>query len=108
MTPECAAYVIQYLEENDNVRRFFRMTWGADELVFQTILLNSPLKSKLVNDHLRYIKFKKKASSPEILTIADKDTLINSDKFYARKFDAGVDDKILDLLDEVVELEPKV
>jgi hypothetical protein len=108
ITPECAAYVIQYLEKNDKVRRFFRMTWAADELVFQTILLNSPLKDKLINDHLRYIKFKRKARSPEILTIADKHALISSDKFYARKFDAGIDKNILDFLDEVIELEPKV
>ena len=35
------------------------MTWGVDELVFQTVLLNSPLKDKVINNHLRYIKFKK-------------------------------------------------
>jgi len=103
ITPVCAKYVIDYLEKHRAVKRFFRMTWGVDELVFQTILLNSPLKDKVVNNHLRYIKFKNKASNPDILTLADKDALIASGKFYARKFDAEVDEKILDYLDEMAD-----
>jgi len=99
ITPICAKYVIDYLKENPAVKRFFRMTWGVDELVFKTILLNSNLKDSIVNDHLRYIKFKKQASRPNTLTIADAGTLIDSNKFYARKFDPNVDSEILDYLD---------
>ena len=99
ITPVCAQYVIDYLKKNPSVKRFFRLTWGVDELVFQTILLNSHLKDTIVNDHLRYIKFKDRASNPEILTIADKDALMNSGKFYARKFNPEVDTGILDYLD---------
>jgi len=100
ITPVCAQYVIDYLKKNASVRRFFRMTWGVDELVFQTILLNSDLREKVFNNHLRYIKFQNGASSPDTLTIADKDTLIASGKFYARKFDTDIDEQILDYLDE--------
>ncbi len=99
ITPACASYVIDYLKKNPQVKRFFRMTWGVDELVFQTILLNSSLKDSIVNDHLRYIKFSKGGSSPKILTMEDKDLLKNSGKFYARKFDADIDTEILDYLD---------
>jgi len=105
ITPVCAQYVIDYLEENPRVERFFRMCWGADELVFQTVLINSHLKDTIVNDHLRYIRFVKRASSPDTLTMADKEILVNSGKFYARKFSGDVDADILDYLDEVVEKE---
>jgi hypothetical protein len=103
ITPACAKYVIGYIKDHPRVRRFFRMTWGVDELVFQTLLLNSPLRDGIVNDHLRYIKFEERGFSPKILTIEDADLLIDSNKFYARKFNPTVDSKILDFLDRVAE-----
>ena len=99
ITPECISYTLDYLKKNNAVRRFFKMTWGVDELVFQTILLNSDLKDKIINDHLRYIRFDKGGSRPKTLTILDKKALIDSGKFYARKFSEKEDSKILDELD---------
>lgn len=101
ITPACAAYVINYLKNNKKVRRYFLHTWACDELVFQTILLNSPLKDTLVNDHLRYIKFKRGDSRPKTLTMDDAELLVTSGKFYARKFDSSTDEKILDHLDNI-------
>ena len=105
ITPASAKYVKDYLDNTPDVRRFFRMTWGVDELVFQTVLLNSHLKDTIVNDHLRYIKFAKGASRPNTLTIDDADLLVESNKFYARKFDPKVDNKILDFLDSMANKE---
>ncbi len=104
MTPECIRYTLDYLKKNNAVRRFFRMTWGVDELVFQTILLNSKLKDTIVNDHLRYIRFDKGGSRPKTLTIQDKKILADSGKFYARKFSAEVDSEILDYLDQLADI----
>ena len=81
------------------------MTWGVDELVFQTVLLNSHLRDSIVNDHLRYIKFFRGGSSPKILTMEDADILVKSNKFYARKFNPAIDSEILDYLDRVIEFE---
>jgi len=102
ITPACARYVIDYIKANPPVKRFFRMTWGVDELVFQTVLLNSPLKDSIVNDHLRYIKFFRGGSSPKILTMEDADILVKSNKFYARKFNPEIDSGILAYLDGVI------
>ncbi len=103
ITPLCAQYVIDYLKDNPAVARFFKLTWGVDELVFQTILLNSGLKSHVINDHLRYIKFTPGGSSPKTLTMDDAKLLVDSNKFYARKFDTEVDSEILDYLDHIAE-----
>ncbi|TSJ40758.1 beta-1,6-N-acetylglucosaminyltransferase [Mucilaginibacter corticis] len=105
ITPACAAYSLNYLKSHRSARRFFRLTWAVDEIVFQTILMNSPLKDSIVNDHLRYIKFKNAASRPNTLTIADAKLLTDSNKFFARKFDPQIDSKILDYLDAVAEKE---
>lgn len=106
MTPVCIRYVIDYLKGHPNVKQFFRMTWGVDELIFQTILLNSKLKDSIVNDHLRYIRFDKQGSRPHTLTIADKQVLLDSNKFYARKFSTETDTEILDYLDQIAKDKP--
>lgn len=105
ITPECALYTINYLKEHKRVRRFFRRTWAADELIFQTVLFNSALKNTIVNDHLRYIKFRKGDSRPKTLVKEDKEALLNSGKFYARKFDILKDSMILYLLDKAIDAE---
>lgn len=105
ITPACAAYTLNYLKAHKSVRRFFKLTWAVDEIVFQTILMNSPLKDSIVNDHLRYIKFKNASSRPNTLTLADAKLLVDSNKFFARKFDLQVDSAILDYLDAAAEKE---
>jgi hypothetical protein len=96
-----ARFAIDYMKANPKLYRFFKMTWGCDELVFQTILVNSHLKDSVVDDHLRYIRFKRGNASPDTLTLDDAKILVDSGKFYARKFDTREDEKILDYLDEV-------
>jgi len=98
ITPESAEYVIRYIKDNPAVERFFKMTWAVDEVFFQTILCNSPLRETLVNDFLRYVVLQPDFR-PATLTMADADALISSGKFYARKFDINVDSKIFDYLD---------
>ena len=101
ITPECALYAINFLKKNPKLKRFFRATWAIDEIFFQTILMNSPLKGKLVNDSLRFIE-QYGNSRPTIFTINDAGRLLNSGKFFARKFDRDVDTQILDQLDAAI------
>ena len=108
ITPAAAKFVIGYLKTNPKIRRFFKLTWAADELIFQTILLNSPLRDTIVNDHLRYIRFKRGDSRPHTLTMADVEILTSSGKFYARKFDPKVDTAIMDTLDQLAAETPKI
>jgi len=99
-----AKYVIDYLKENKNVERFFSMTWGADEFVFQTILLNSEYRNNIENNYRRFIKFEAGATRPMILTLNDVDSLLMSGKFYARKFDDNIDNEVLNYLDSVISI----
>lgn len=99
ITPASAQYVVDYLKQNPKVRRFFRLSWGADEIAIQTILYNSPFKSKIVNNNYRYIDWSEQKASPKTLTMADADALINSPYLFARKFDLATQPEILDHLD---------
>lgn len=72
----------------------------VDELLVQTVLLNSPFIKDISNPNygnLRFIKWKERdVNSPEILTIKDLNELKNTNKLFARKFDETVDEKIVE------------
>jgi hypothetical protein len=102
ITPLCARYVIDYLNEHPRMKRFFRMSFAPDEFVFQTVLMNSPHKASLVNDNLRYIDFSNGGYHPKTLTSGDAMTLLNSGKLYARKFDQEKSSALLEFIDEQV------
>jgi len=101
LTRECVEYVSQFVSERHNVVRYFRYVDVPDELFFQTIVMNSPFRDAVINDNLRYIDWKDPdAGSPAVLTKADFPALATSSKLFARKFDIGVDARVLDLIDE--------
>lgn len=99
MPPTCVAYVINYLKENPKVEKFFRFTWAADEVVFQTIIWNSPLRDMIYNDNLRYIDWSEGKTNPKVLKMEDATALLNSGSLFARKFNTRIDEQILSFLD---------
>ncbi|WP_149239566.1 beta-1,6-N-acetylglucosaminyltransferase [Dyadobacter sp. 32] len=105
ITPEHIRYILSFLHDNPKIRRYFRLVWGVDELIFQTILYNSPYKSQMVNDHLRYIDWSAGGVNPKTLTMEDEQTLLNSECLFARKF-AGPDSELLDSIDKKILKKP--
>jgi len=102
ITPECAIYAMNYLKNHPKAKRYFRRTWAIDEIFFQTILMNSPLRNKLINDNLRFIE-QEGNTRPTVFTVNDAGRLNSSGKFFARKFDYDVDTRILDYLDTIID-----
>jgi hypothetical protein len=99
-------YLLEFLDSNPKVFKFFRHAGYADEVFFQTILMNSPLKTRIVNDDKRYIDWgKSRCGHPMYLTIQDFSKMIESKKLFARKFSLVVDKNILDLLDKKMDEE---
>lgn len=101
LSTECAKYVVDYVESRPQLERFFLFTWGSDEFVFQTILMNSEYKNKLVNNDFRYIDWSAGGSHPKTLTLQDFEALKNTDDLFARKFSATAQSKLLDMLDQL-------
>lgn len=58
----------------------------GEELFFQTILMNSHLKDKIVNNNLRYIDWNSN-NPPKIVIDEDFDKIINSGALFCRKID---------------------
>ena len=99
ITPQAADYVVQYLKKHKKLAKYFRLTFAADELVFQTILNASPFKNQLVNDNLRYIQMSPQTFRPTVMDISKKDDLLNSGMFFTRKMEPEQSAAIMDVLD---------
>ncbi len=100
MTADCAAYLVRFMDEHPHLRFFSIFTWGSDEFLIATILLNSPLKASIINENYRYIDWSEGAANPKTLTTQDFNRLAQAHKLFARKFDTALDTKILDLIDQ--------
>jgi len=86
---------------------FYRNSLIADEGFFQTVLMNTSFKSKIINDDKREIDWV--ASSeiklrPREFLAKDATMLINSNNLFARKFDENIDSEIIDILESSIKL----
>jgi len=104
ISSECAHYIVEYLDNNQELMKFMKYTWAADEFLYATIIMNSSFKGKTINNNLRHIEWEKGKPNPRIFNINDLNTLKESNHLFARKFDISVDSKILDELDELNEI----
>jgi hypothetical protein len=100
LTSNCLQYIIDVIEKNAKLRRFMQFTWGSDEFIFQTLVMNSTFKKNVVNDNLLFLDRDKGAAHPNILTFNHLHKLLDSEKLFARKFDLNTDARILDNLDQ--------
>ncbi|QHG15288.1 beta-1,6-N-acetylglucosaminyltransferase [Nostoc sp. ATCC 53789] len=97
---ELAEYINSFINHNPNFVNFFRNVLIPDEIFFQSIVMNSPFKEKVISNHMTYTLWTGYSDNPEILGINDFNKLSQSPCLYARKFDATKDSKILDLIDK--------
>ncbi len=103
LSKECITYIHKFIHNNRRFVNFFRFVDVPDEVIFQTILINSPLAVNIVNDDLRFINWKDiNAGSPAVFVKNDFESLASSSKLFARKFDVNVDPEVLDLIDREI------
>lgn len=104
LSKQQVSYILEYLKDKPDLIAFFNRTFAPDEMFFQTIIMNSPLRDTIIGDNLRYIDwFKQGVPLPALLTVDDADSLLNSSKLFARKFDLEIAGEILDLIDKSVQ-----
>ena len=124
LRPESAQYVVDTLARRPDLVRFFRHTDSPDELVFQTLLQNSPRVGTVTRKaayeawsrttphadkqadhllpeepfHLTYMDWSPARELPAILDDRDLDGLSYTDCLFARKFDENQSGELLDRL----------
>ncbi len=98
LSKDTIEYIHDFTHRNPDFVKFFRNSFIPDEIFFQTIILNSERKTKVVNDNLRYIDWVDE--KPAILTEKYFQAIQTSSQLFARKFDQTCDSTILDTIDE--------
>lgn len=100
---DCASYVVNKISGNVAFDNFFKYSWGSDEFVITTVIMNSEYREKSINNNFRYIDWSAGGAHPKFLVSDDLPQIINSQMLFARKFDINIDEEILDKID-VLEL----
>ena len=99
LSHDAVRYIASFAEQNPDVVNFFRHVKIPDEIFIHTVLLNSPLRDSVVDQDVHYIDWSHGGAHPKTLGSEDYDKIVESGKLFARKFDAGYDTKVLDMLD---------
>jgi hypothetical protein len=100
LTPDCVAYCLQFERQHPALRRYFKFTWGSDEFLIQTILMNGDYREKVSMDNLHYIDWAAGLEHPKTFGVEDLGVLMGSGKLFARKFDMEKSAAVMDLVDE--------
>lgn len=83
-------------------KKFYRHTFIPDEGFFQTVIMNTSYKARIVNDDKRAIDWVPSGPiklRPRDFTSKDAKFLLANQNLFARKFDEGVDAEILNILE---------
>ncbi len=87
------------LQETRLTHSEWRHTFCPEECIYQTILVNSPLKKTLVNNNLRFVLWDKQHNEiPGILDESNLQEIKKSNAIFARKFDSKISSNLLDLI----------
>lgn len=83
-------YVVNYVATNRGFLSRFKNTFCAEEILFHTVILNSPYANTVVNTHLRYIDWDSgRGGYPAYLDVSDFESILYSDNLFARKIKAS-------------------
>jgi len=99
-------YVFEQMRQKPGLFGRFKHTHCAEEIFFQTILMNSAFKDKIVSDDLRYIDWStRNGNCPANLDETDFEKIIASNKLFARKFELPLSAKLAERLREKIDSE---
>ncbi|WP_029904707.1 beta-1,6-N-acetylglucosaminyltransferase [Prevotella sp. 10(H)] len=91
ITREAVEYYIDFLDKNPHVLKAYDYTFCSEEILLHSILMNSPFKEKVAKRNLRFMLWENRDGAyPPNLDERDYESIINSDAFFARKFDYRV------------------
>jgi len=112
------AYILDFLQSDHGVSflNFYKYTACADEMIFHTLVLNSPYaeycrfyerdilhaSAPLMNEnksYLHYIDWDSERENPAQLDLLDWNALMSSEALFARKFNEVKSGQLLDALD---------
>lgn len=99
LTHACVTYILEFLQHHKKFLKFHKYTHVPDEIMLQTIIMNSPFREKVVNDNLKYIDYSLKAEN-YVLTQCHIDSIKRSHALFARKFISHRSEKLIEIIEK--------
>lgn len=95
LSRSAAEFVVQFVREHPDYRRYHQHTWSPDELFYQSILAGTSYSTEheLINDPKRFYVWQ--GMHVRALTSADFANLSKSNDLFARKFDCRASEALL-------------
>ena len=102
LTHPALEFISREFKNNNRLRRYLRTSFLVDEAYVPTLLMGSPLRSRVAGHNLTHAEWTPTSGPhPKTLGLKDLPSLQSSSKLFARKFDADVDGVVLDELDRL-------
>lgn len=96
LTREAVVFICSHYNWNNWYDRL-KDCFVPEEMYVQTLLLNSPYKSTIINNNLRYIVWEyKNGNIPAILDGADISPILQSHAIFARKVESKISRELID------------
>ena len=103
---DAVEYLLTYFDNHENVQKLFMTGFCPDEFWVQTILYNSDLRSRIVQDYHRYIKWEhRNGSYPAVLDQTDFEEIKSGDYHFIRKIDRQYSEALIDMLKSAYQTE---
>jgi hypothetical protein len=119
LTRDCIEYIVQFLSTHNGYRSFFNYSNCAVEIVFQSIVKQSPFAARLSHDFEKesnqteyflsnehgchYIDWSEERDGhPKVLDLEDLHKLLSSRSLFARKFDEKQSAQLITRLENVL------
>lgn len=103
MHREALNYVINYSDTNHSLLKRLQHTFCAEEIYFQTVLMNSDFKNQIDSNNLRFIVWEERNGViPAILEEQDLINIEKSDAFFARKFEKSISAILINLIKQKI------
>ena len=100
LTGDCVDHVLDTLDRQPAIERYFRRTFLPDETFYQTIVGSSPFADAVDQDFRRYVDWTNpNPTPPRILVMEDFDKVAASTALFARKMDPVRSEELLTRID---------
>lgn len=100
LTGDCVDHVLDTVESNPKIERYFRHTFLSDETFYQTLVGSSRFADTVDQDFRRYVDWTNpNPTPPRILEMEDYDKVVASTALFARKMDPVRSAELLDRID---------
>jgi hypothetical protein len=89
LSRDCVRMLLARVESEPGLLRFFRRVACPDEMFFQTLVMNSPFRERVLGSNFRYVQWPENgARNPKVLDEGDFEGIAASQAHFCRKLDS--------------------